>query len=132
VRLLHQALQSPDQRENALLSLDALAGSLRESGATSFASLMFNIDGYVQLGDLDRAFAASEQWLQLSSHSGLSGIPYNAGFWTPEMSRFRADSRFEALAARMGLLEYWRRFGAPDHCTLRARLVCSAAASPTG
>jgi len=132
VRLLHEALQSPAQREKALLSLDSLAARLRETGATTFASLMVCINGYGMLGDLDRAYAASEQWLLLSMNSGLSGIPHNAAFWLPEMSAFRADPRFEALATRMGLVAYWRKFGAPDHCELGAKLVCSARSSPTG
>ena len=87
---------------------------------------MFSMNWYAMLGDLDRAFAASSQWLQLSADSGLSGIPHNAGFWLPEMSAFRADPRFESLASRMGLTAWWRRFGAPDHCELREKLVCRA------
>ena len=132
VRLLHEALKSPGQREPALLSIDALASRLRDAETTSFASLMFCINGYAMLGDLDRAYAASAQWLQLSANSGLSGIPHNSGFWLPEMSAFRADPRFETLASNMGLVAYWRRFGAPDHCELRERLICSARLSSTG
>ena len=37
-----------------------LAGRLRGDGTTSFASLMFCIDAYTMLGDLDRAYAAGE------------------------------------------------------------------------
>ena len=103
IRLLHEALKSRAQREKALLALDALAGRLRDAGTTSFASLMFCMNWYAMLGDLDRAYAVSSQWLQLSVDSGLSGIPHNAGFWLPEMSAFRADPRFESLASRMGL-----------------------------
>ena len=132
VRLLVEALKSPAQREKALLALDVLAGRLHGAGTASFATLMFGINGYAMLGDLDRAFAASEQWLQLSARSGLSGIPHNSGFWLPEMSVFRADRRFEALATRMGLVAYWRKFGAPDHCELRAKLVCSVRLPPAG
>ncbi|HEU5135830.1 MAG TPA: protein kinase [Steroidobacteraceae bacterium] len=132
VRLLYEALRSPAQRETALRSFDALAARLRDAGTTSFASLMFCINGYAMLGDLDRAYAASAQWLQLSANSGLSGIPHNSGFWLPEMRAFRADPRFETLASNMGLVAWWRRYGAPDHCELSAKLVCSAPAPPTG
>ncbi len=132
IRLLHDALKSPVQREHALLALDGLNGRLRDAGTTSFATLMFTMNWYAMLGDLDRAFAASSQWLQLSASNGLSGIPYNAGFWMSEMSEFRADPRFESLATRMGFTAYWRRFGAPDHCELRKKLVCEAAATPGG
>ena len=102
IRLLHEALKSRAQREKALLALDGLNGRLRDAGTTSFATLMFSMNWYAMLGDLDRAFAASSQWLQLSADSGLSGIPHNAGFWLPEMSAFRADPRFESLASRSG------------------------------
>jgi len=124
VRLLHEALKFPVRREDAMLALDGLNGRLRDAGTTSFATLMFSMNWYALLGDLDRAFAASSQWLQLSANSGLSGIPYNAGFWLPEMSAFRADPRFESLASRLGLAAWWRRFGAPDHCELREKLHC--------
>jgi tetratricopeptide (TPR) repeat protein len=126
IRLLHEALKSPTQREEALLALDSLNRRLRDAGTTSFATLMFSINWYAMLGDLDRAFAASSQWLQLSADSGLSGIPYNAGFWLPEMSAFRADPRFESLASRSGLTAWWRKFGAPDQCELREKLICRA------
>ena len=126
IRLLHEALKSGAQRENALLALDGLNGRLRDAGTTSFATLMFSMNWYAMLGDLDRAFAASSQWLQLSADSGLSGIPYNAGFWLPEMNAFRADPRFESLASRAGLTAWWRKFGAPDLCELRDRLRCRA------
>jgi tetratricopeptide (TPR) repeat protein len=124
VRLLHDALRLSAQRERALLALDALVARLRDSSTTSFATVMFAMNWYAMLGDLDRAFAASTQWLQLSADSGLSGIPYNTGFWLPEMHAFRADPRFESLASRMGLTSYWRKFGAPDHCEMRGKLIC--------
>jgi hypothetical protein len=87
---------------------------------------MFAMNWYTMLGDLDRAFAASAQWLQLSKDSGLAGIPHNAGFWLHEMRAFRADPRFESLASRTGLTAWWRKFGAPDQCELREKLVCRA------
>jgi len=126
IRLLHEALKSPTQREKALLALDSLNGRLHDAGTTSFATLMLSMNWYAMLGDLDRAFAASSQWLQLSADSGLSGIPYIAGFWLSEMNAFRADPRFESLASRAGFPAWWRRFGAPDHCELREKLICRA------
>jgi serine/threonine protein kinase len=126
VRLLHEALKARAEREHALLALDGLNARLRDAGTASFATLMFSMNWYTMLGDLDRAFAASSQWLQLAADRGLSGIPHNAGFWLPEMSPFRADPRFESLASRSGLMAWWRKFGAPDHCELREKLVCRA------
>ena len=126
IRLLHEALKSRAQREKALLALDSLNGRLRDAGTTSFATLMFSMNWYAMLDDLDRAYAVSSQWLQMSADSGLSGIPYNAGFWLPEMDGFRADPRFDSLASRSGFTAWWRKFGAPDQCELRRNLVCRA------
>lgn len=35
------------------------------------------------------------------------------------MNDFRQDPRFQAFAARLGLMEYWRQYGPPDDCGLR-------------
>jgi hypothetical protein len=43
-----------------------------------------------------------------------------------EMRAFRADPRFDSLASRTGLTAWWRKFGAPDQCELREKLVCRA------
>jgi tetratricopeptide (TPR) repeat protein len=122
--LLHEALTSPRSAPAALRALDEATAQLHERGTSSFASLMFAMNWYTLLGGLDSAFAASDRWLQLSHRTGLSGIPHNGGFWLPEMRAFRADARFAKLADHLGLTGYWRRFGAPDQCALRAVLVC--------
>jgi serine/threonine protein kinase len=124
VGTLHAALVDPAKRGAALLALETRSRSLRAQGTATFASVMFALNWYAMLGDLDRAYEASEEWLRVTARTGLSGIPHNADFWLPELREFRADARFERLASRLGLLEYWRRFGAPDHCTLRTRLLC--------
>jgi tetratricopeptide (TPR) repeat protein len=124
VAKLHAALDSSAHRTAALLALDDVTRKLHDAGRSSFGSLMFAMNWYAMLGDLDRAFAAGDQWLQLSRSTGLSGIPFNAGFWLPEMRTFRSDARFDRLASSLGFTGYWKRHGAPDQCTLRATLVC--------
>ena len=43
----------------------------------------------------------------------------------PEMKAFRQDPRFQALATRMGLMEYGQQHGPPDGCELRdGKLIC--------
>jgi len=125
VSLLHDALATPAKRNSAALALESLSGKVAEGGADTFHSLMFAMHWFVLLGDSDRAYARGEEWLRLVARTGLSGIPYNAGFWLPEMSAFRTDARFARFAARLGLVEYSRRFGAPDHCVLGTHLVCN-------
>jgi tetratricopeptide (TPR) repeat protein len=122
--LLHEGLTSPGRRQAALRALNGATAQLHERGTSSFASLMLAMNWFTLLGDLDSAFSSADQWLRLSQRTGLSGIPHNSGFWLPEMRTFRADTRFATLATRLGLTQYWQRFGAPDQCTLRAVLVC--------
>jgi hypothetical protein len=46
--------------------------------------------------------------------------------WIDEMRPFRQDARFQTFVERLGLMEYWTQYGAPDHCELRdGRLLCS-------
>ena len=44
---------------------------------------------------------------------GIVGMTWS-GLWLREMQTFRRDRRFEPFAARIGLTEYWNRFGGPD------------------
>ena len=36
--------------------------------------------------------------------------------WSPEGKAFREDPRFGELAARMGIVDYWKQYGFPDDC----------------
>ncbi len=38
--------------------------------------------------------------------------------WAPEMRLFRQDPRFQDIAQRLGLMDYWKQVGPPDACTL--------------
>jgi tetratricopeptide (TPR) repeat protein len=124
VRKLYAALRTPPLRPAALRELDAIDARIESANTGSFGALMFSMQWHTLLGDLEGAHARAASWLELSARTGLSGIPHNGGFWLPEMRPFRAHPRFEALAEGMGLMRYWRKFGPPDGCELRARLVC--------
>ena len=104
VRLLHKALADPAERRAAIAALDALNARVADAGMGSFAMLMFSMNWYTMLGDVDRAYLVSDRWLAESRRTGLSGIPFIFGFWLPEMRPFRADPRFQELARRMGLI----------------------------
>jgi tetratricopeptide (TPR) repeat protein len=125
VRLLHEALAVPAERQAAIAALDALNSKGTAAGMDSFAMLMFSMNWYTMLGDVDRAYQASSRWLAESGRTGLTGIPFILGFWTAEMRPFRADPRFQELARRMGLMAYWQKFGPPDDCHIQgAALRC--------
>jgi Tfp pilus assembly protein PilF len=119
VRLLHDALANPSQRPAAIAALDALNDQGAAAGMDSFAMLMFSMNWYVLLGDLDRAYLVSERWQAESARAGLAGLPYNFEFWRQEMRPFRADPRFSDLTRRLGLIRYWKKFGGPDDCLLQ-------------
>jgi DNA-binding winged helix-turn-helix (wHTH) protein len=68
---------------------------------------------YVQLGALDRAYAIGNYLLDYYSGQGTAGI-FWGNLWRHESREFRRDSRFEAFATRIGLGDYWQRFGPPD------------------
>src|SRR5262249_33982576 len=81
-----------------------------------------------QLGRLDAAFAFAdivfpeqhaptrEQAQTLWLHE-LRQIPEPATLFYPQLAPLRADPRFVSIAARLGLLDYWRTSGhAPDFC----------------
>ena len=81
---------------------------------------------YTLLGALDGAFEQANRFLDRFAESGEIGNPGVWGtLWFPEMRPFREDSRFAALATRLGLMDYWKQYGPPDDCELRdGKLIC--------
>jgi tetratricopeptide (TPR) repeat protein len=47
--------------------------------------------------------------------------------WAPDGEAFRRDRRFAELAARIGVLDYWKQYGYPDGCRAGddTPIVCS-------
>ena len=66
----------------------------------------------LQLGEPARSFAAFEQ-----GKSGLSDGYLNY-LWQPEAwsRKARQDPSFQGFAKRMGMVDYWKRYGWPDLC----------------
>ena len=78
---------------------------------------------YALLRELDVAYEMANQCLDSRMPGAISHRAQR--LWTPGMSAFRKDRRFAAFAARLGLMEYWQRYGAPDECALAdATLSC--------
>ena len=40
-----------------------------------------------------------------------------SNLWAPELAELRRHPRFATLVERIGLLDYWKRYGWPDNCT---------------
>jgi adenylate cyclase len=82
---------------------------------------------YIQLGQNDIAFQIVEDSLARDRLAWLRDWSV-MNVWIPEAASFRRDPRFSQLAERIGLVDYWKQYGYPDHCSAgrgdRA-LVCS-------
>ena len=80
---------------------------------------------YASLGagrPLDVAYDLANQCMDELVPGQIIMLPL---MWTPERRPFRRDPRFQALATRLGLIEYWQQYGPPDGCELRdGRLTC--------
>ncbi len=68
---------------------------------------------HAMLGDLDGAFAFLTRTLDHYAQFGTVGSAWGV-LWLPEMKPLRADPRFQAFAARIGWVDYWREYGPPD------------------
>lgn len=83
---------------------------------------------YLQLGQNDIAFQIVEDSLA-DDRMAWSRDWSVTKAWGPEAASFRKDPRFSKLAERIGLVDYWKQYGYPDHChagTGDVALVCSS------
>ena len=116
--LAYEALSDPQKKPAALRALRA---SERRLGALVTGNQLISI--YTQLGAIDDAYASVNRFLDASKASGVVGDIWD--LWGPEMAPFRLDPRFQALAARLGFMDYWQQYGPPDDCDLKGgRLTC--------
>jgi hypothetical protein len=81
---------------------------------------------YALLGALDVAYDLADQCLDSAAPDAVLATAYvNTFKWDPDLRPFRRDRRFQAFATRLGLMEYWQQYGAPDDCDLKdGKLTC--------
>lgn len=129
VRLVCGAMADPGHKAAALATRLRLypAGLSQAAGGRSIPDARPCLQSgflYAQLGELDVAYDMVNQCLDSAAPGAFIQGPLPR-MWTQEMRPFRQDPRFEALAARLGLLEYWKKYGPPDACDLKAeKLAC--------
>jgi adenylate cyclase len=114
------ALADPTKRPAVVAGLRAVDPQV----ATQVDLLM----PYLQLGQNDIAFQIVEDSLARDRMAWLRDWNI-ANAWSPEASGFRKDPRFSKVAERIGLVDYWKQYGYPDHChagTSGGALVCTS------
>lgn len=112
VTLVCAALELASQAPAATAAIRALIGraSVAGLGLRSQKRLLVWL---TMLGALDDAFALLWKSLEDPAAQGTIRGPWT-WLWLPEMKPFRRDARFPAVAERLGLPDYWARFGPPD------------------
>jgi hypothetical protein len=116
LRGAYAALGDPTKRQAALVELRKLTSSPAwESADPRGKQAVLYL--YATFGAIDDLY--SEMNLMLRRSNGVYPEIIAIGIlWSPEMRPFRKDPRFQALAERLGLIDFWRQFGPPDDCTL--------------
>jgi tetratricopeptide (TPR) repeat protein len=123
VTQVYAAMGDHTRRTTAIRALHELQQTAAEAGMDSGLMVLLAMDWYTSLGDLDRAFDTAFSALERFKRSNTA-VAW-AAIWLPEMRPFHRDPRFQVFAEHLGLMEYWKQFGPPDHFELRdGKLVC--------
>jgi hypothetical protein len=80
---------------------------------------------YTLLGAVDLAYNTGLRTLDRCAAGGTVGVAWGL-LWMIEMRAFRQDVRFQSFVERLGLIEYWERYGPPDGSELHnGVLICT-------
>jgi len=84
------------------------------------------VGSYIELGQVDLVYQILFEELDRDPKTWVKRWDLNLA-WSPKGEAFRKHPRFGELAARMGLLDYWKQYGYPDGCRAGddAPIVCS-------
>ncbi|HEU4591931.1 MAG TPA: protein kinase [Steroidobacteraceae bacterium] len=110
-RELHAGVVDPTRRAAALAWLRGREPQLDPA---------FAITHYGLLGDADDAFRVAEAFDLPDDTNYLYQL---CNIWSPRTAVIRRDPRFGALMKRWGFVEYWRRFGSPESCSIEGESV---------
>ena len=136
-RLLHEALAVPRATRECPAALDALNAQIaRRRRPTSFAMLMFSMNWYAMLGDLDRAYAVERSagcsCRRTAGFQAFRTMPDSGCRRCAHFARIRASHRWRRAS---GLIAYWRKVRRARSLraargTLSAACKCTRVASP--
>lgn len=111
---VYGAYRKPGKRPAAA---DALRRLVNEAGIEAIdryqGRLLMTL--FSMVDDLDSAFHYANHAIDYYSKGGSVGYPWFS-LWAETMSDFRRDKRFEDLAERLRMPEYWARTGRPQGC----------------
>jgi hypothetical protein len=113
---VYEAALDPSRRPAAAKALRELAQRLTPSGIDRRNGTVLMVL-HAMVDDLDSAYAAANHALDFYASAGSIGYVWQS-LWMPMMANFRRDVRFDALAARVHLPEYWAVHGPPESCEL--------------
>jgi TolB-like protein len=84
------------------------------------------VGAYLDLGEVDLVYEVLFESLDKDPEVWKTKWDI-AHAWSPEGRAFRTDPRFADLAARTGLVDYWKQYGYPDGCRAGqdTPIVCS-------
>jgi len=118
VQRVCKALSGRAARQEAVASLDQLERALPADASGGILRKRFLV-WYAMLGDLDAAYASMHGTLDhYNARRGSFGAAWGC-LWLHELREFRRDPRFQELATRMKLFDYWNEYGPPDGCEIR-------------
>ena len=120
VMLVYGALADPSRKPAAMAASARLyppTGGVDSAGIANATSCLQSSYAYGLLDELDVAYEMANRCLDSMVPGAISHRAQR--LWTPGMSAFRQDPRFQAFAARLGLMEYWLKYGPPDDCNLK-------------
>jgi hypothetical protein len=126
VRLVYAAAADTADKRVAIEALQTLrAGAARESMASPIMVMLSSI-WFTRLGAFDLAYELARAVLhEFETTDTLPSPIHVATCWLPEMRPFRQDPRFQAFVTRLGLMDYWQKYGPPDDCDLKdGKLTC--------
>jgi TolB-like protein/Flp pilus assembly protein TadD len=127
MKLVYGALADPSQKAIALAARSRLYPTSSRSGSSPSAATdlwcLRSSVAFTLLGELNVAYEMANQCVD--SPAPGAPLPYSTYLWVPEARPFRRDQRFQVLVTRLGLMEYYRQYGAPDDCDLKdGKLTC--------
>ncbi|HEX4023520.1 MAG TPA: winged helix-turn-helix domain-containing protein [Steroidobacteraceae bacterium] len=121
MKTFYSGLADPTQNAAARRAFQSLAPKLWSPQIDGQVRGFF-VQSLTMLGALDEAYDIASRSVDEGVAVGMVGSRiYLADLWLPEMRPFRRDARFSGLVRRLGLFDYWQKYGPPDGCELRDR-----------